>query len=168
MLGFARSATSTAAVKGSASATIARTVDSVFDFVARDFFSNYRRWCPQVVDLDPSGPVPLRAGMQARQVTLDRGIRCESTFEVAEVEPPARLVLEGVSEPFRSSYRFESAPAGGTGIVFEFEMRELELAMRPFAKLIRAALQDGAEQTVENLKSLLESDPRGAEQARAS
>jgi hypothetical protein len=168
MLGFARSATSTAAVKGSASATIARTVDSVFDFVARDFFSNYRRWCPQVVELEPSGPIPLRAGMKARQVTLDRGIRSESTFEVAEVEPPARLVLEGVSEPFRSTYCFESAPAGETGIVFEFEMRELELAMRPFAKLIRAALQDGAEQTVENLKSLLESDPLGAEQARAS
>jgi hypothetical protein len=101
-------------------------------------------------------------------VTLDRGIRSETTFEIREVEPPGRFVLEGLSEPFRSTYHFESAPDGATGITFDFEMRELELSMRPFAKLIRAALQDGAEQTVENLKSLLEGGALSPEQARAS
>jgi len=47
-------------------------------------------------------------------------------------------------------------------------MRELDLSMRPFAKLIRMALQEGAEQTVENLKSLLEDGAGYARPARAS
>ncbi|PPD42702.1 MAG: polyketide cyclase [Methylocystis sp.] len=167
MLGLSFSAAQ-AAVKGSASAVVSQTLGAVYDFVARDFFANYQRWAPQVVELEPKGPTPVRPGVTARQVTLDRGIRSESTFEVAAVEPPRRLVLEGLSESFRSTYEFHDAPSEGTEITFEFEMRELDLSMRPFAKLIRMALQEGAEQTIENLKSLLEDGPPYAEQARAS
>jgi hypothetical protein len=31
--------------------------------------------------------------------------------------------------------------------------------MRPFQKLIRAAIEDGAENTVENIKNLIAADP---------
>jgi hypothetical protein len=168
MLGFNFPTAQSAAVKGAATAVIPQKIDAVYDFVARNFFSNYQRWAPQVVELEPSGPTPIREGIKARQVTLDRGIRCESTFEVSKVEPPRRLVLEGVSDSFRSSYQFEPAVPEGTSLTFEFEMRELDLSMRPFVKLIRTALQEGAEQTIENLKALLESEPPCAERARAS
>lgn len=168
MFGLHLGASSQVSVKGTASAVVSQTLEGVYAFVARDFFSNYPRWAPQVVELEPRGPIPVRPGVKARQVTLDRGIRCETAFEVAAVEPPQRLVLEGVSEPFRSTYQFTSATPEETEISFEFEMRELELSMRPFAKLIRAALQEGAEQTIENLKTLLENGPPQAQPARAS
>jgi hypothetical protein len=166
MLGLKLAAAS-AAVKGAASAVVPQDADAVHDFIARDFFSNYQRWSPQVVELEPRGPVPVRPGVTARQVTLDRGMRSESTFEVVQVDE-SRLVLEGRSEPFRSTYQFERIAGGETALSFEFEMRELDLSMRPFAKLIRMALQEGAEQTVENLKSLLEDGAGYARPARAS
>ncbi len=147
-----------ALVGGVARTCISRGVEASFNFVARDFFRNYQRWQPQVVELEPSGDIPAMVGTTARQVTLDRGIRSESTFAIAELEPCRRFALAGVSEPFQSSYEFEPEEAN-TALTFKFELREIELSMRPFVKLIRAALQDGAEQTVENLKNLLE---RGA------
>jgi len=168
MLGFSSHLAQGAAVKGSASAIVSQTVETVFDFVARDFFANYQRWAPQVIELEPTAPTRARPGVRARQVTLDRGIRSESTFEVLQIDSPTQIVLEGLSEPFRSSYRFEPAAQDATSLSFEFEMRELELSMRPFAKLIRMALQEGAEQTIENLKSLLDEAPHCADGVRAS
>ncbi len=50
----------------------------------------------------------------------------------------------------------EPADDQRTKIAFSFELEELDLTMRPFQKLIRAALQEGAAQTMEDLKSLLE------------
>lgn len=144
-------------VVGTANVRIARPIEAAFDYVVRDFFSNYRKWCPQVVELEP-GDGPAEIGVRARQVTLDRGIRSESTFEISALEPGRKLEIEGLSEPFHSSYEFERAE-GGTALTFKFELREVELSMRPFVKLIRSALQDGAEQTVENLKNLLEGAP---------
>lgn len=141
-------------VGGASKVRISRPVEFAFDFIARDFFKNYRRWCPQVVELEPrDGPVSV--GVKARQVTLDRGIRSESTFEVSALDPGRRFEIAGLSEPFQSSYEFEHDD-DGTALTFKFELREVELSMRPFVKLIRSALQDGAEQTVENLKHLLE------------
>ena len=157
MLGLNLAPRVSAAVSGSATAVVARAVDVVYDFVARDFFANYQRWCPQVVELEPNECTPMSPGLMARQVTLDRGIRSESTFEIVEVNEGRRLALEGRSEPFRSSYNFENSPIESTTLTFQFELLDLELSMRPFAKLIRAAIQEGAEQTVENIKRILES-----------
>jgi hypothetical protein len=155
------------AVGGIARTVISRPPDFAFDFVARDFFQNYPRWCPQVVELEPNGSAPVRVGMTARQVTMERGIRSESTFEIVNLERPRLLALEGISEPFSSSYEFE-CESQGTTLIFTFELREIELSMRPFVKLIRAALQDGAEQIVENLRALIETGAASAQPAGAS
>lgn len=154
------------AVGGVARTVISRPRDYVFNFVARDFFSNYQRWCPQVAELEPSGDTPARAGMTARQVTMERGIRSESTFEIAVVDPPRLFALEGISEPFSSSYEL-ACESDGTVLTFTFELREIELSMRPFVKLIRAALQDGAEQIVENIRALIETGGTSTESANA-
>lgn len=154
------------AVGGVARTVISLPRDLAFNFVARDFFTNYQRWCPQVVELEPSDSAPVRVGMTARQVTMERGIRSESTFAIVALERPRLLALEGVSEPFSSSYEFECEP-DGTMLTFTFELREIEFSMRPFVKLIRAALQDGAEQIVENIQTLLEAGA-SAETAGAS
>jgi hypothetical protein len=43
-----------------------------------------------------------------------------------------------------------------TRLSFAFELRQLDLYMRPFEKLIRAAVQEGAERVVRNIKGLVE------------
>ncbi len=130
---------------------------SSFEFVGHGFFQNYARWSPQVVELQPLSEGPMREGVTARQVMLDRGVRTESTFEIAQFGPPQLLGIKGISEPFRSLYEFEAATRGATQIAFSFEVEENDPFMLPFGALFRAALQEGAQRTVENIKQLLES-----------
>lgn len=144
------------AVIGKASAMVDCPIQSAFDYVGYGLFQHYRVWCPQVVELDVISEGPVGVGTMARQVTLDRGITSESTFKIAEFNPPTIVELEGISDPFRSIYALEELGAASIMLIFSFEIRELELFMRPFKKLVRAALQEGAQQMVENLKQLLE------------
>lgn len=145
------------AISASAKAVVSCPIGSVFDFVGHGFFENYARWSPQVVELQPLSGGPVRRGLTARQVTLDRGIRSESTFEIATFGPPKRLGLKGLSEPFQAFYEFEEQTAASTQLTFSFTLEERELFMQPFNRFLRATLREGAQRTVENLKQLLES-----------
>lgn len=150
-------------ISGAARTVIQRPIESVFAFVGHRFFENYTRWSPHVVEFEPLSGGLARAGATARQVTVDRGIRTESTFEIATFGPPRLLALKGLSEPFRSFYEFEEQEPDATGVSFSFELEERRLFMRPFQQLVRESLQEGARRTVENLKVALESDHAAAE-----
>lgn len=142
-------------VAGQAEEVVACPASKAYEIIGENFFENYQKWCPQVVELEQLSPPPVGLGSKGRQVTRDRGIDSESLFEVSQFEPGQVFEISGTSEPFRSSYEFREE-AGATRIVFTFELKEIELVMRPFQKLIRTALQDGAIQTIENIKQLLE------------
>jgi hypothetical protein len=43
-------------------------------------------------------------------------------------------------------------------LIFTFELLEMKIFMRPFERLIRIAVQHGAERTVRNIKNLIEAD----------
>ena len=145
-------------VKARADILIRRPQKLVYGFVARDFFANYPRWSPEVQRLEVLTPGPLRVGSRARQVRIDQGRRSESTFRVTALEDPVRLEFAEGSDLFRIGYRLD--PAGEqTRLSFAFELTRLELYMRPFEKLVRIAVQDGAERVVRNIKALVEREP---------
>jgi hypothetical protein len=150
-----------APVSGKAKASVNCQVGIAFDYIGYGFFEHYTKWCPQVVELEATTTGPVREGATGRQVTEDRGIRCESTLQITEFTPPKRSIVAGVSEPFKSVYEMVADGLASTEINFCFELQEIELFMRPFEKLLRTALQEGAQQTVENIKQLLE-DPVAA------
>lgn len=143
-------------VAGHAEDILSCAASTAYEYVGRRFFENYRKWCPQVIELEELTPPPIGSGSKGRQVTRDRGIDSESTFEIAKFAPSRAFAVAGISEPFLSSYEFVEEADGKTRLVFSFELKELDLVMRPFQKLIRTALQEGAIQTVENIKQLLE------------
>jgi Polyketide cyclase / dehydrase and lipid transport len=145
-------------IVGAASGAAECPVFFAFRFVGYEFFQHYQKWCPQIVELAPLSGQGMRVGVRGRQVTRERGIDTQSTFEITSFEPPRRLEIKGLSEPYRSEYTFEPDSQTSTLLAFTFELPELELAMRPFRKLIVVALQEGATQTIENLKVLLESE----------
>jgi len=144
-------------VRAQASTLIAKPANQVFDFIAVDFFRNYQRWSPEVVSLEPESQGPVRVGTTCRQVRIDQGRRTESTFRVSGFEPAKRVDFEGTSNPFRVSYRLDPI-ADETRLTFTFELSRLEFFMRPFEKLIRIALQEGAERVVRNIKNLIETE----------
>jgi hypothetical protein len=144
-------------VRAQASIEIERPQAAVYAFIAEEFERNYPRWSPEVKHLQMVTKGPVRVGSIARQVRVDQGRRTESTFKITEMQPPRRLTFQGTSFPFLVDYRFDAA-SEHTSLTFTFELRRLDLMMRPFEKLIRVAVQDGAERTVRNLKRLIESE----------
>jgi signal transduction histidine kinase len=149
-------------ISAKAQAVVQCPIGSAFDFVGHGFFRNYASWCPQVIELEPLSDGPVRSGVTARQVTLDQGIRNETTFEITTFGPPKFFGLKGLSESFKSLYEFEEKTAASTQMVFSFELEERGLFMRPFDQLIGSALQEGAQRVVENLKQLLENQHASA------
>jgi 6-pyruvoyl-tetrahydropterin synthase len=71
-----------------------------------------------------------------------------------------KLIFKGLTEPYSHSYLLESSEQNqSTRLTFRFELSEIEVFMRPFQKLIRSAIEEGAENTVENIKNLIIAEP---------
>ena len=153
-------------VKAQASIEIERPPHAVYAFIAEEFERNYPRWSPEVKELRLMSNGPVRVGTVARQVRVDQGRRTESTFKITHMEPGSRLTFQGTSFPFLVDYRFIAA-SQHTQLTFSFELRRVDLIMRPFEKLIRIAVQEGAERTVRNLKRLIEAECAPPERKRA-
>jgi hypothetical protein len=152
-------------VVAKASTIINKPVEEVFHFIGEEFFDNYPKWSPEVVELKPLSEGPVTVGAMARQVRIDHGHRSESTFKVTELQPNRRITFSGVSNAYRCVYDLEKTTGTATPatrVAFTFELPELEMYMRPFEKLIRIAVQDGAERTVRNLKGLIERSRKAA------
>ncbi len=153
-------------ISAHASILIERPVEPVFAFVVLDFFANYRRWSPEIEHLEVLDPGPIRLGSAARQVRVDHGRRTDTTFHVIALEPLQHLAFEELGKQrYRIRYAFE--PVGGTAdralqaaphtlLNFACELKPLGLLLRPFEPLIRAAIQEGAEQAVRRIKGLVE------------
>ena len=149
-------------VKAQAKITIQRPAEDVYRFIAENFERNYPRWSPEVKELRLLTSGPLKVGSKARQVRVDQGRRTESTFRITRMQSPrppgaGQLRFEGASPQFVVDYLIDPE-ADGTRLTFTFELRRLELMMKPFEKLIRIAVQDGARRTVFNLKQLIETE----------
>jgi len=143
-------------VSGEARVEIDKPIAEVFSFVGEHFFENYPKWAEEIVEFEPLDGGDVFVGAKAKQVRKDNNTEIESVFEIADYQPEQKLVLRGLTQPYRQSYLLEAAEhKKPTSLTFRFELLELEVFMRPFEKLIRYAIEDGAENTVENIKNLI-------------
>ena len=136
---------------------IQRPPVEIFKYLGDGFFENYPKWSPEVVELESISDGPLKLGTIARQVRIDQGRRTETKFTINVYERDKRLGFAGVSDPFRCTYELRDINSGKSAeLIFTFELSEIQMFMRPFEKLIRVVVQEGAERTVRNLKQLTE------------
>ncbi|MGR9046644.1 MAG: hypothetical protein ACU83N_15240 [Gammaproteobacteria bacterium] len=143
-------------VIGKASIKIERPVQEVYDYVAVHFFENYPKWALEVIEFKPINNNPMKVGALARQTRIDQGQKIESIFEIMVMQPNELLILNGLSAPYRNSYLFQAIHNNEeTLLTFSFELLELEIFMRPFEKLIRTAIEEGAQNTVQNIYNLI-------------
>jgi len=146
----------TKSVMGTATIAINKPVAEVFDFVAVNFFENYPKWAPEVVEFEPLNGSSVEVGAQARQLRYDQTQEAETILQVTTFEPEKQLVLEAVTGEFRDSYDFENcSDLESTKLTFRFEMLHLDVFMRPFAKLIKVAIEEGVTNSLENVKNLI-------------
>lgn len=147
---------STKQVFGEASIVIKAKTQEVFCFIAENFFLNYQKWAPEVIELVPLDGDKVFIGAKVRQVREDNDELIESIFEITEFSPNSLFVLKGIGRPYKQTYLIEDEEQGvQTKLSFRFDLLEIELFMRPFEKLIRVAIEEGAENTVENIKALI-------------
>jgi len=142
-------------VIGMASVEINKPIDDVFDYVGVRFFENYPKWALEIVELEPLDGNEVFIGAKARQLRKDQGQTIESVFEITEFTPNLRVAFKGLTAPYKDTYQLKSNNESNTLLTFIFELLELELFMRPFEKLIRTAIVEGAENTVGNIKTLV-------------
>ncbi|MGZ5049711.1 MAG: SRPBCC family protein [Methylobacter sp.] len=144
-------------VIGEASIEINKPIRDVFSYIGEHFYDNYPKWSAEVVQFEPLDGTQVFVGAKAKQVRKDSGAEVESVFEITDYQPFIKLIFKGLTEPYKHSYLLESGgeQQQATRLTFRFELLELEVFMRPFEKLIRAAIEDGAENTVENIKNLI-------------
>jgi Polyketide cyclase / dehydrase and lipid transport len=147
-------------VIGKASIEINKPITDVFRFVGEKFFDNYPKWAQEVSDFKPLTGKDVFVGAKARQTRLEEYQKVESVLEVSEFEPPKKVTLTGVDAPLRYTYQLSDKEGQDvTKLEFSFEFLELEPVMWPFEKLIRTAIEEGAENTVENIKDLMNDEP---------
>lgn len=145
-------------IAGEASVDIDKAVDQVFSYVGERFFDNYPKWANEIVEFEPLDGKDVFVGAKAKQIRKDNDAEVESVFEIVEYQPKTRLSFQGITEPYKHCYVLATGTSGQdkpTRLTFRFEFLELDLFMRPFEKLIRCAIEDGAETTVENIKNLI-------------
>ncbi len=143
-------------VVGKACIEINKPVTDVFHFVGEKFFDNYPKWALEVSDFKPLTGKDVFVGAKAQQTRLEENQKVESVLEVSEFDPLKKVTLTGVGAPFRYTYQFSGKKGQDvTELEFSFEFLEIEPIMWPFEKLIRMAIEEGAENTVENIKNLV-------------
>jgi hypothetical protein len=142
-------------IAAKSSILIQRSVEGVFRFVATDFFLNYPKWSPEVIELEKISEGPVGIGTTGRQVRLDQGRRSESLFRVMAFEPQHRIAFASTSGlQYRASYTFESLPEG-THVTFSLEIQVdgLPFLLKP---VMSGLVRNGTKQVVHNIKALLE------------
>ena len=143
-------------IAGEASIEIDKTSEEVFDFIGVRFYENYPKWAQEVVHFEPLDGTEVFVGAKAKQTRKDYGDAIESIFAITDFQPHDLLAFEGVNAPYKNTYKLESPQTSlSTRLTFRFELLEVELFMRPFQKLIRTAIEEGAENIVGNIKNLL-------------
>lgn len=146
-------------ITGEASVEINKSAEDVFSFVAKNFFINYPKWAADVIELEPLDGGEVFIGAKAKQVREDNGEVVESIFEITDYRPTCNLIFQGITAPYKHTYLVECEPAGNaTRLTFKFDLLDIDFFMRPFEKLIRIAIEEGAENTVENIKNLITHD----------
>lgn len=143
-------------VAGEASIEINKSIHDVFSYIGEHFYDNYPKWAVEVIEFEPLDGKEVFVGSKAKQIREDHGSKVESIFEITDYQPSMKLIFKGLTEPYVHSYLLESSEQKhATRLTFRFELSEIEVFMRPFQKLIRSAIEDGAENTVENIKNLI-------------
>lgn len=143
-------------IAGEASIEIPKPIQDVFAYIGKHFFNNYPKWAVEVVEFEPLDGENVFVGATAKQVRKDNGAEVESVFKITDYQPDIKLIFEGITAPYKHSYLLEGdGKQQPTRLTFRFELLELDVFMRPFQKLIRVAIEDGTENTVENIKNLI-------------
>ncbi|MEQ1635739.1 MAG: SRPBCC family protein [Methylococcales bacterium] len=143
-------------VEGKATVVINKSIAEVFSFIGEHFFENYPKWAVDVLEFEALDGNKAVVGAKARQLRKDQGKEVKSVFQISEYRPLVYISFKGITVDYRDYYLLKTNETESTTqLTYCFELLNVELFMRPFEKLLRIAIEDGAEATTDNIKNLL-------------
>lgn len=135
---------------------IDKNLDEVFEFVAVNFMTKYPMWSPEIKEIQSLSQGPMTSGYQFKQIREENDESIESIMTISRYQPKTHFSYQSVTEPIEGYYYFEHHLESKTKLTFRFTLSDIELSMRPFAKLIKAAISEGVTQSLKNIKCLVE------------
>ncbi len=133
--------------------------DTVFNFVATDFFENQPKWALTQLTREGADPVAVgTSGQEIRNVPMGNAV---SKVKVTALEAPARFVYMTDSNVALGTvtYRFEKA-GGGTRVTHRVELQPHGIG-RLLSFMMSRSLEGAAEADMGRLKELLGKLPAG-------
>jgi len=144
---------------------INKSQDQVFEFVADNFPNEYPNWAPEINKTQSLTNGIMKMGYKLKQIRKENDELLESVLTITQYQPKTYFSYESMSDPTVSYFQFENYNDCKTELTYRFRLNDIELSMRPFGKLIKAAILDGVTQSLNNIKCLLETSKQVAPSA---
>ena len=140
-------------IKEEYSVTLSKNVADVFNFVAVDFLKNYPKWSPEVDFVEGLSAQDFGVNYQFKQIRTDTA--AESILIVTNFEPYHQFGYNNLQDHYHCHYLFEAIQDSLTNLTLSFTLENIDIMMRPFAKLLRTAIKEGLQKMAENMSDLL-------------
>jgi hypothetical protein len=103
--------------------TSPKPIEQVFAYMAD--FSNVREWDPSAVRADAMGGGDAELGARYEVTSRFLGRETDLTYEIVELQRPARVVLRGENESVVSvdAIGFRELPEGGTEVTYDADLK---------------------------------------------
>jgi hypothetical protein len=129
----------------------------VFRFVATDHFANHPRWDPDLLEMTPTTPGPIRVGSTAR-VVRRQGLRSIEGMATVTAYDPDRLAAFDVRfGPFELHQRAECVPeqdGRATRLRLTIETRA-KGPLKPLVPLMRGRFRRTMERSLATIAALI-------------
>jgi hypothetical protein len=145
-------------IKEEITVSLSKNIAEVFDFIAVHFLDNYLKWSPEVDSIEGVSAGEFGKDYQFRQVRSDKNIINEAILTVTLYEPYHHFAYANLNDHYSCHYIFEDVQGLSTNFTFIFHFEEIDIMMRPFAKVIRSAIQEGIQQTANNIKQIINNE----------
>jgi hypothetical protein len=141
---------------------VRRPPAEVFAFVATDHFTNHPKWDPEVLEMTPTTPGPIRVGASARLLRQQGRGRVEGTSTVTAYEPEHLAAFDVRFGAFQLRQRVECFPeqrGEATRLQLTIDSQATGL-LKPLVPLMRSRFRQTMERSLATIASLIEGGDR--------
>ena len=136
---------------------VQRPPADVFRFVATDHFANHPKWDPDLLEMTPTTPGPIRVGSTARVVRRQGRRSVEGTATVTAYDPDRLAAFDVRFGPFELRQRAECFPeqhGRATRLRLTIDTRA-KGPLKPLVPLMRGQFRRTMEQSLATIATLI-------------
>ena len=136
----------------------------IFTWLADNFTTSYPIWAADVESIEPLSGSTVEPGSTFRLNRIVDGSIEPHVIRITEFIRDARLAWECPDKSYSCSFTLSATENPRTTLLsFNYTLQEVELFMRPFAKLIKNAIHDGVSHVTTSIQDFIHAHPELAQ-----